>query len=142
MGPATATYRWRLDALNWAQIERQLQQLDQDDTGSDPARPRLHCAHCERFITTEDQRIVQSGRHEHRFDNPHGLSFHIGCFAQALGCGAVGVATEQWTWFPGYAWQIALCLSCGLHLGWRYRGRGGDGFYGLILDRLVVKPTP
>lgn len=45
--------------------------------------------------------------------------------------------TRAYTWFPGYAWRLALCAKCGLHLGWHYRS-SGDDFFGLILNRLTA----
>jgi hypothetical protein len=31
-----------------------------------------------------------------------------------------GAASAEYSWFPGYAWTIALCAACAVHLGWRY----------------------
>jgi hypothetical protein len=77
-----------------------------------------------------------SGAHEHRFQNPEGYRFHIGCFARAFGCVPLGNPTSEFTWFPGYSWQIELCGGCREHLGWLYQS-GSRAFHGLILDRLV-----
>ena len=82
----------------------------------------------------------RQGAHAHCFVNPHGQVFEIGCFARAPGCRALGPATTDWTWFPGWAWQVALCAACGRHLGWCYRRQGGR-FFGLILDRLRPGPA-
>lgn len=78
-----------------------------------------------------------NGAIEHRVRNPHGFAFHIGCFKNAEGCRADGAAaTHAYTWFPGYAWRLARCGKCGLHLGWFYTA-GDSVFYGLILNRLT-----
>ncbi len=128
----------RLDSLNWSQLANRLHEADAEE---EPLRQgkRLYCAGCRWPVTSEDQRILIQDRHEHRFRNPHGFMFEIGCFAAAPGCGHVGEASEQWTWFPGYSWQVVVCGSCGMHLGWRYRNRAGEGFYGLILENLVAE---
>jgi len=127
----------RLDSANWDQIERQLQKANATTVKQrDDEDKRLYCAHCGRPITDQNQRIPVQGGHEHTFTNPHGLVFRIGCFAAAPGCAQTGMLTEEWTWFRGYLWQVALCRGCGNHLGWRYRDYGGEGFYGLILPRL------
>ena len=98
----------------------------------------IRCGNCGQQVSTADQRIDQAGGHEHRFENPAGIVFRIGCFRHAPGCRRVGEATHAWTWFPGHAWSMALCMKCGSHLGWFYGPRGtGDAFYGLILDRLA-----
>lgn len=76
------------------------------------------------------------GAHAHTFTNPHGLRFHIGCFSSATGCVVSSDPTTDWTWFPGYAWQVENCSSCGEFLGWRFRAPA-DEFHGFILDRLI-----
>ena len=126
----------RFDSLNW-QRSRLNQPQDQESRREQDKGGRLYCAACSRLITSQDQRMPVSGAHAHTFRNPHGLVFKIGCFATAPGCGQVGEATEEWTWFPGYSWQLAVCMSCGSHLGWRYLSRAGDAFYGLILRQLA-----
>lgn len=96
----------------------------------------LRCVQCGNLVTTRDQQIEIDGRFEHVFTNPFDLQFRLGCFAAATGCTGVGEITEAYTWFPGYAWQMAVCRQCGNHLGWEYRG-SGHAFWGLILSRLV-----
>lgn len=97
---------------------------------------RILCTRCGNTITHRDQRIAVNGAHAHTCTNPHGLTFHIGCFREAPGCAAFGEATAKFTWFPGYAWRIADCAKCGTHLGWLFVS-SADGFYGLIADRLT-----
>lgn len=96
----------------------------------------LACARCLTPVTTTGARIAVGGAHEHTFVNPHGLRFHIGCFAKAAGCIAVGAASTYWSWFAGHSWQIEHCGACGDHLGWLFRS-ADSAFHGLILDRLV-----
>jgi hypothetical protein len=140
--PIFTSFPVRLDELDWKKLEIELHKAPADEKQSlSKEERRLCCVHCGKPITHEDQRIAISSSHRHRFINPHGLVFQIGCFASAPGCAQVGAATEEWTWFSGYAWQVALCRSCGIHLGWRYRNSSGNGFYGLILDRLVSDKT-
>lgn len=100
----------------------------------EPERPLL-CAACRAPITDRAERREVHGAHEHRRVNPSGVDFHVGCFGRAPGAAAEGEATTYWTWFPGYAWSMALCRACGAHLGWRFSGP--DTFWGLILPRLV-----
>jgi hypothetical protein len=63
------------------------------------------------------------------------MIFNVGCFSNARGCLEMGEFTDEFTWFPGYAWCYLICSSCKSHLGWRYRSHDG-GFFGLILDLL------
>lgn len=99
---------------------------------------RLYCAACRHPITRLEERISVQGGTEHVFTNPYGLTFRIGCFREAAGCRALGVATAQHTWFAGYRWRIALCRACDTHLGWTYAS-DADGFHGLIIDRLTSR---
>lgn len=81
-----------------------------------------------RFITTVN------GEHQHTKSNPQGHYFSIRCFTAAPGCDNRGVATEEYTWFAGYKWQVALCASCGIQLGWRFSGDGE--FFALVSDSI------
>lgn len=97
---------------------------------------RLLCAACDAPVTSQDAAIEVQGAHAHTFTNPHGYVFDVLCFSEAPGCRARGGATTEFTWFAGYAWQVATCASCAEHLGWRYSVRGRAAFYGLIRQRL------
>lgn len=95
----------------------------------------LACSHCLTPITTSVSRVSVGGADAHTFVNPHGLRFHIGCFARAA-CVTRGEASTYWTWFPGHSWQVECCPACGGHLGWLFRS-ADSLFHGLILDRLI-----
>lgn len=75
-----------------------------------------------------------NGSHEHAFFNPAGIAFQIRCFRTAPGAAAQGDASNAFTWFPGYRWQVALCSTCHTHLGWLFAN--GSAFFGLIASRL------
>ncbi|MBK9036858.1 MAG: hypothetical protein IPL61_37345 [Myxococcales bacterium] len=96
----------------------------------------LVCATCGRRITHDDHRVAIAGAHEHTFVNPGGFVHVLGCFALATGLSYVGDPETAWSWFPGYAWQISACMSCGAHLGWIYRGAEGQ-FHGLLRAQLA-----
>lgn len=103
---------------------------------------RLFCSACRHPVTHQDERIVVQGGHEHTFANLHGVVYHIGCFREAAGCAPIGAATTEYTWFKGYAWRIARCANCRLHLGWRFQIEG-EYFHGLITSRLTsAGPVP
>ena len=97
----------------------------------------IRCKQCGAPITSPDERMVLQGAHEHTFTNPHGIVFHIGCFRSASGCGYTGAPTEEFSWFRGFFWRLALCRQCLTHLGWLFTSSGSLRFHGLILDRLV-----
>ncbi len=94
------------------------------------------CATCGALITSARHRLAINGSHEHRFLNPAGLLFLIGCFAEAIGCTVVGPPSDEYPWFPSFAWRIAICGQCHRHLGWHFAAPERPGFFGLILGRL------
>jgi hypothetical protein len=95
------------------------------------------CSQCRTMITSTTEIMSIQGSHGHTFANPEGILFQIGCFRSAPGCGHIGEATEEWSWFKGFRWRVALCRGCLTHLGWLYASGSGDQFHGLILNRLV-----
>ena len=118
--------------------------LDKERQGLDPKlkeivdetdRNFIYCGTCSSVIARDVDRIEIGGTHAHQFTNPFDIQFHIGCFAQALGCSISGERIAAETWFPGFQWQHATCAECRTHLGW-YFDRADDYFYGLILDRI------
>ena len=111
----------------------------QRTTDQTAIRPALRCISCHAVITTPQDAIEIAGQHRHTCTNPHGFTFTIGCFAQASGILADPTSSTEHSWFPGYAWQIALCSNCTLHLGWRFSGE--SSFYGLVLNRLLTVPS-
>lgn len=98
----------------------------------------LLCKTCLHRVTAENARTEVQGKHVHVFCNPYGLVFEVGCFGAAPGCAPLGLPSLEFTWFPGYEWQVGVCHGCRAHLGWRYIAvHGGGEFYGLILANLV-----
>lgn len=118
----------------------EVESLERESRGG--AGPFLVCRQCLARITPESARIIVDGTHGHVFCNPHGLVFEIGCFSQAPGCGQQGPYVDEFSWFPGHAWRIALCGGCGTLMGWRYRSSEGTGFWGLILSQLQPECDP
>ena len=114
-----------------AVVEDETEEQEQEDGDL------IRCAQCLHAITREEDRIVVSGAHTHTFANPNGVVFEIGCFGATRGLRFAGPPTEEFTWFSGYAWRIAVCEKCLLHLGWLYVGADKESFAGLIVDRLV-----
>jgi len=110
------------------------------DDGQTALSPLLYrCRQCGELVARHDWLLPIGGDHEHVVFNPAGMIFRVWCFADALGLRLVGAPSEDFTWFKGYVWQIALCAQCGTHLGWRYDGDVAPSrFYGLIRDRLAT----
>lgn len=116
-------------------LEDVAQKSRQEETESE--EPFLLCRQCLNPITAKSARIAVDGAHQHTFANPHGVVFDIGCFKTAEGCAVIGRPTDEFTWFAGTTWRIAMCRACMTHMGWLYIASGGSRFFGLILDHLV-----
>ena len=95
------------------------------------------CRACLHPVTRPADRIRVQGSHMHAFANPHGIVFEIGCFQSAPGCGVIGPASDEFTWFAGHRWRVCVCAACLAHLGWAFLPAAAGVFYGLILDRLI-----
>ncbi|MCX5894327.1 MAG: cereblon family protein [Proteobacteria bacterium] len=118
--------------------KNQESQLEKESDEQDPEKEKyILCAQCRSVITSPRERIEVHGMHQHTFFNPYGIIFQIGCFKAAQGCGYVGPAIEEFSWFPGFNWRVAICRACLTHLGWLFSSPGQDSFHGLILDHLI-----
>lgn len=53
--------------------------------------------------------------------------------------------SSEFTWFPGYAWRIALCDNCSRHIGWSYKSIESDTkpkrFFGLSRANVRLQST-
>lgn len=101
-----------------------------------PRKEPIRCAACREPVTEERYRIAVQDSHVHVFTNPYGIVFEIGCFEMAPGCRLVGLPSDEFTWFVGFTWQIAVCCGCESHLGWRFAS-DTQVFWALVLDRLA-----
>lgn len=97
----------------------------------------IRCRECGNPVTHPSERISIDGSHAHAFANPNGILYEIGCFRSVIGCGFVGPATDEFSWFKGYSWKVAYCGKCLNHLGWLFISPVNDPFSGLILDKLT-----
>jgi hypothetical protein len=96
----------------------------------------INCKNCGQHITNRNQRIKIEGAHKHAFANPSGIVFEIGCYSNAIMVQKVGEPTNNFTWFPGFLWEIVICKRCSQHLGWYFSRIPLDGFWGLITDSI------
>lgn len=118
-------------------FEQNITHIQLDDQIEITASKPIRCAHCQTTVTSAAQVVEIDSFHQRTCANPAGVNFTILLFRQAH-CHSYGEPTEEYTWFAGYAWQVALCRQCGIHLGWFYSAPQSPGFYGLIKDQLVL----
>ncbi len=95
----------------------------------------IFCCNCNSIITNYKFQISKNGAHKHTFPNPHGIVFEIGCFRDAPGCAAIDEPSNDFSWFSGYNWRIAVCSNCSNHLGWLFTS-SENIFFGLILEKI------
>ncbi len=120
-------------------------EVDEDAVSEDAVEEKqddsLFCARCGHLVTRAGWAARPEGGHERVCANPAGRMFQVVGFLEAPGAADRGAPTEEFTWFPGYAWNFAVCRGCGDHLGWRYTGdQDPPVFWGLIKDRLTSQP--
>jgi len=96
---------------------------------------KITCRECGAEITDKSFATKVNDSHEHSFFNPHGYVFQIRCFSVATGCTLAGKPSNEFSWFAGHTWQVAICRSCMTHLGWRFQS-DSISFYGLIRDKI------
>ena len=101
----------------------------------------IYCRFCGLEISHESAIFqAQSHEHQHIFINPSGIVYDILTLKYARGLLLVGERSSDFSWFPGYSWEVALCQSCHNHLGWQFFSGDQfveDTFYGLIRKRLL-----
>lgn len=112
---------------------------DNEDDPQEKKEDAIFCRRCGQLVTNAAHGVAVNGSSEHTFFNPAGIVFEIRCFQSAPGCRVEGLPSAEFTWFAGFRWQLALCLSCLAHLGWFFSDQDGPGFFGLIRNRLLEK---
>lgn len=119
--------------------------LERESSDESEKRQRaVRCAACGYPVTRSEARLRVNGAARHSFRNPAGIDVRVVCFQAADGVHGDGEPSTVWTWFPGYAWQVAYCKHCGDHLGWLFHtgagqhpGASGPKFAALIENRII-----
>jgi hypothetical protein len=97
----------------------------------------LLCSGCCAQVAEDDAAIEVCGLHRHTCTNASGVTYVVTCFAPVSeAVGVVSNESSEWSWFPGYRWQVAACVHCGMQLGWKYT-RPDSSFHGFIDARLT-----
>ncbi len=109
---------------------------------ADDAGRLLVCRHCGAAISDSGALFPMGGdKLTHVFSNPYGKLHELVTARRAQGLILQGPASAEFTWFPGYVWEIAYCAGCRAHLGWQFTAERGDTepqrFYGLLVAEVV-----
>jgi hypothetical protein len=101
----------------------------------------FRCRRCRQPISSPAAAFCMGSHHPTQvFLNPAGYAHEVLTVRAAENLRLEPQGTAEATWFPGYAWRIAYCGRCGVHLGWRYDAvAGGEParFFGLITRAIV-----
>ncbi|XP_045453726.1 protein cereblon-like [Melitaea cinxia] len=103
----------------------------------------LCCSSCAAEIARREDIFAMSSEGVHsNYTNLGGYMHDIVTVARASNTELSGAPSTEFSWFPGYAWTIALCAACMAHVGWRFdaqrRSLRPQRFYGLC--RNYVQP--
>ncbi|KAJ8258615.1 hypothetical protein COCON_G00176270 [Conger conger] len=75
--------------------------------------------------------------------NPHGYVHETLTVYKASNLNLTGRQSTMHSWFPGYAWTIAQCRTCGSHAGWKFTATQKDmspqRFWGLTRSALLPR---
>lgn len=103
------------------------------------------CFLCDKFIGKQSDIFPMSKEGpQSAYCNPAGVIHETVTLykAQGLVLSREAPCTE-YSWFPGYAWTIASCRSCGIHMGWQFTAVHSDlrpeTFWGLTRKSLRSK---
>uniref|UniRef100_A0A8C5DCH3 Protein cereblon n=1 Tax=Gouania willdenowi TaxID=441366 RepID=A0A8C5DCH3_GOUWI len=74
--------------------------------------------------------------------NPHGYVHETLTVYKANNLNLVGRPSTLHSWFPGYAWTIAQCRTCGSHMGWKFtatKDLSPPRFWGLTRSAMLPR---
>lgn len=113
-----------------------------EDEIASAERRALCCRTCATEVSFEEALFCMGHDTVTRlFPNPYGDLREIYTLTTAYSLDFVGPPTTEFTWFPGYAWEVAYCLGCRTHLGWRFLAVEDSCeprlFYGLLTRELT-----
>ncbi|CAG4942173.1 unnamed protein product [Parnassius apollo] len=81
----------------------------------------LCCSSCMAEIARREDIFAMSSDGVHsNYTNLGGYMHDIVTVSRASNTHLSGRPSREYSWFPGYAWTIAVCASCMAHVGWRF----------------------
>ncbi|XP_062853996.1 protein cereblon [Trichomycterus rosablanca] len=103
----------------------------------------LCCKHCQDTEITTKNEIFSLSLYGPMavYVNPHGYVHETLTVYKANNLNLIGRPSTLHSWFPGYAWTIAQCRTCGSHIGWKFSAVKKDlspqRFWGLTRSALL-----
>ncbi|KAL0372147.1 UNVERIFIED_CONTAM: protein cereblon [Sesamum calycinum] len=82
---------------------------------------KIRCKTCQTLIAKRSDMLVMSSDGPlGAYANPHGFVHEVMTLLRTNGIAVTGPPVKEFSWFPGYAWSIAECITCGTQLGWYF----------------------
>ncbi|CAI9267840.1 unnamed protein product [Lactuca saligna] len=101
-----------IDGISY-RLRREIELLESFD--------RVKCKSCQTVIASRSDMLVMSSDGPlGAYVNPSGYVHEIMTLLKANGLALIGVPSEEYSWFPGYAWTIAYCATCEYQMGWLF----------------------
>ncbi|BAT78365.1 hypothetical protein LR48_Vigan04g206700 [Vigna angularis] len=106
----------------------------------------IRCKSCETTIAKRSDMLVMSSEGPlSAYVNPGGYVHEIMTLYKANGLSLLGPAVAEYSWFPGYAWTIAICATCKTQMGWLFTARSQklkpSTFWGIRSCQLAEEKT-
>ncbi|KAI3677278.1 hypothetical protein L1987_86901 [Smallanthus sonchifolius] len=101
-----------IDGISY-RLRREIELLENFD--------QVKCRSCQTLIANRSDMLVMSTDGPlGAYVNPSGYVHEIMTLLKASGLALIGVPTEEYSWFPGYAWTVAYCATCEYQMGWLF----------------------
>ncbi|KAL8259550.1 hypothetical protein R6Q59_027503 [Mikania micrantha] len=101
-----------IDGISY-RLRREIELLENFD--------KVKCRSCQTLIANRSDMLVMSTDGPlGAYVNPSGYVHEIMTLLKASGLTLHGVPSEEYSWFPGYAWTIAYCATCEYQMGWLF----------------------
>lgn len=104
----------------------------------------LSCTNCSKIVGHQRDVFAMSVEGtQSTYVNPDGYLHETVTLHKAQGLAISGPPSTRYSWFPGYAWSVAHCKHCRIHIGWKFIATRKDlkpnKFWGLSRRSLKVK---
>lgn len=103
------------------------------------------CKRCENRLANYANVISMSKEGVQNYCNPNGFIHETLTVSEVLdnSLQLVGSPSNEFSWFPSYAWQILLCKECHGHIGWFFTTTTSNlspsKFFGLSVKSLNIR---
>jgi cereblon len=123
---------------------RRQKQPKADTAHEEKSSAPILCKQCRALISHMEALFpMDAERISHVYANPAGFLHEVLTATAAQGLAVAGPPTTEFSWFPGYAWEIAFCANCGSHIGWSFTAVESDSltphlFWGLRRQAIIL----